>query len=169
MKKKTFLIIGLLLVALLLYSRTSSAAARSPLSKLTPTVKQLTWLSNETVRQVSQKEPTGSGQLTIQNGTVYDAQVKVIDISTNKAVYNVYVPSHQDYTIMGIDDGTYALAFWLGDANNGSGQKFKDPFNYKTIQTSQGVETTTYTVTLQVVGGGNALTEGINRGEFDNY
>ena len=167
MKKKAFLILGLLVVALLLYSRTSSAAARSPLSKLTPTVKQLTWLSNETVRQVSQKEPTGSGQLTIQNGTVYDAQVKVINTSTNKAVYNVYVPSHQNYTITGIDDGTYTLAFWLGDANNGSGQKFKDTFNYKTIQTSQGVETTTYTVMLQDVG--NALTEGINRGDFENY
>jgi hypothetical protein len=161
MKKKAFLIIGLLLVALLLYSRTSSAAARSPLSKLTPTVKQPTWLSNEIVRQVSQKEPTGSGQLIIQNGTGSDAQVKVIDTSTNKAVYNVYVPSHQNYTITGIDDGTYALAFWLGDANTGSGQKFKDTFNYKTI----GVETTTYTVTL----GGNAPADVISRGVFENY
>jgi hypothetical protein len=165
MKKRTFLIIGLFLVTLLLSSHTSAAASHLPLSKLTPAVKQLTWQSNETARQVSQKEPDGLGKLTIENGTGYSAQVKVIDTSTNKAVYKVHVPAHHNYTITGIDDGTYALAFWLGTRTNGFGKKFTDTFVFNTTQTSY----TVWTVTLHTVPNGNAPTEDISRGEFDQY
>ena len=119
--------------------------------------------------QVQQANDDALGQLIIQNGTGDDAEVKVVDNSTSKLVYDVHVPSSpQDYTITGIPDGTYTLAFWIGTSTNGYGKKFTDPLLYTTTATDQGTQYTIYTVTLQPVPNGNAPTTGISSGEFNN-
>ncbi len=108
----------------------------------------------QTSAQAQGATPDGLGKLIIQNGTGLNAQVKVLNTSTHRVVSTVHVPSHKNRTITGIADGTYALAFWLGTATNGFGKKFSNTLHFQTIQTSQGVETTVYTVTLHAVVGG---------------
>ena len=126
-------------------------------------------LSTVAHAQSAQALDDALGQLIIQNGTGYDAEVKVVANSTKQLVYDVFVPSSsQDYTITGIPDGTYTLAFWIGTTTNGYGKKFTEPLIYTTTTNDQGTLYTVYTVTLQPVPNGNAPTTGVSSEEFDN-
>ena len=93
-------------------------------------------ISTEAHAKSTQAQKTNKdalGELIVQNGTGSEAEVKVVDNSTGKLVYDVHVPSSsQDYTIKGVPDGTYTLAFWVGTSTDGYGKKFTDPLVYTT-------------------------------------
>jgi len=124
----------------------------------------------------------GKGRLKIDNGTNYDAVVKLVINNNNKAIIEVYVEAGDSYTIDNILDGKYMLLFMQGKNWSDEQQrfvldrncsKFVDVFDFVTKWTEQddGIlyEYPGYRVTLNPVYGGNAQTDNISEEEFDKY
>ena len=85
----------------------------------------------------------GDGKLEIENGTSYDAIVKLVDIIINRSIFTVYIQAEKSYTISGIKDGSYKLFFNLGkhwDSNikafriNSGYRVFDELFNFTTTE-----------------------------------
>lgn len=124
----------------------------------------------------------GQGQLKIDNGTNLDAVVKLVNLSTNRSIYSVYIKSKDIYWIKNIPNGRYKLLFSLGKDWDSESKKFlqfrtfskfQDNLNFVTRETiSQDrilTEYTVFEVTLHPIPGGKAKTEDISEAEFDLY
>lgn len=131
-------------------------------------------LSNGTVLYQNVRYITGMGELTIDNGTSNDAVVKLINVSSNKSVYTVYVRSNNSLLIDTISDGDYKLLFNLGNdwnaehsafETNSSYESFEEIFDFRTTDD----EYTTFSVTLNPVASGNARTGTVNPEDFGRY
>ncbi len=117
----------------------------------------------------------GDGELTISNGTQYDAVAKLItNGSSGTSVFTVYVKAHDDYVIKNILDGSYRLAFAQGSnwdsaskefTRDESFSSFDDAFDYETTST----QFTTYSITLNAVDGGTAETSAVDPNQFAAY
>ena len=116
----------------------------------------------------------GQGQLKITNGTNDDAVVKIINTVTNASLGEFYIDSNNEYTIVGIPDGSYNLFFSLGknwDATDNkfitckSFSKFDEAFSFATTNTQY----TTFEVTLNPIPGGTASTTSVNENDFEKY
>ncbi len=124
----------------------------------------------------------GFGELTIDNGTDYDAVAKLIKPSISKSIYSVYMKANSEIVIKNISDGTYELLFCHGqDWNsqndqfnyNQSFSKFEDSFRFITKEEKKydGIYDvySVFEVTLHGVIGGTAQTDNISEAEFNKY
>ena len=139
-------------------------------------------LPNGTIIYSSPYYLTGLGKLKIDNGTNYDAIVKLINTSIDKSVYTVYIKAKNSFEIDEILDGRYALLFMHGKNWDSIHQtflvdksysKFKDDFNFITKRVAKynnvEIDYAIYEVTLYPVPGGNAQTNDISKYEFNKY
>jgi len=126
--------------------------------------------------------PSGTGQLTIQNGTESDALVKVVSLTGPKLWQKVIVPVGGQRKIENVPDGHFLILFALADridAGNGElvgnarASKFEKSLAYTTGSKLEGrsiiTTTTSYSLTLHPVVGGNAKTEKISIDEFQKF
>lgn len=124
----------------------------------------------------------GLGELKIKNGTNLDAIAKLVNITTNKSIFTVYIKANNTYDINKISNGYYKLFFNLGNdwdadvkafAVNSSYEVFEDNFDFTTSEYEEGdymnTRYATFSVTLNPVIGGQAKTEKINVIEFGSY
>jgi hypothetical protein len=121
----------------------------------------------------------GKSKLFVENGLNVDAAIRLADASTKKTARFVYIQAHDQYTITGIEPGTYTVRFLQGRdwVRNCSFflhelriQKFKETFEFGVIteEDENSVKTTikNFRVSLNPVLFGTARTEGINMKEF---
>lgn len=139
-------------------------------------------LPNGTVLSKNSYYLKGLGQLKIDNGTKLDAIAKLVNISTNKSIFTVYIKADSAYNISKISNGNYKLFFNLGNdwvtgtkafAINSSYKVFEENFDFTTREYEEGdyvrTQYATFSVTLNPVIGGQAETENISAVEFANY
>lgn len=131
-------------------------------------------LPNGTIISRNPSQKKSYGELNIQNSTTYDGVVKLVSLSSKKSVFTVYISANNSYNINNIEDGDYKLVFVLGNdwnendkffVKNASYLSFEENFNFFTSENGY----QTYEVSLNQVVGGNASTNKINSGEFNNY
>jgi tetratricopeptide (TPR) repeat protein len=126
--------------------------------------------------------PSGSGILTIQNGTESDALVKVVSLSGPKLWQKVLVPVGGQRKIEGVPNGHFLILFALADSidaatgeltGNPRASKFEKSLAYTTNSKLEGqsivTTTTSYSLTLHPVVGGNAKTEKISVDEVKKF
>jgi hypothetical protein len=118
---------------------------------------------------------TGSGRLHIDNGTEYDAVLKLVDVASQKSVAEFYVGASSSFTLQGIPDGMFDVLFALGtDWDSASGlftrdkmySRFVDPLPYTTTQTQTEIDYPGWSLTLHTLPGGKARTDGISEQDF---
>lgn len=136
-------------------------------------------LTNGTVLSQKIYYFNGLGKLKIDNGTSLDAIAKLVDTSTNKSVYTVYIKANSILNISEIRDGKYKLFFNLGNdwnkeikafSVNSSYEVFEESFDFTTDDSgSEYTQYSTFSVTLNPVIGGQAKTDSINATEFGGY
>jgi tetratricopeptide (TPR) repeat protein len=125
---------------------------------------------------------SGTGILTIQNGTESDALVKVVSLSGPKLWHKVLVPVGGQRKIEGVPYGHFQILFALADSidvatgelnGNPRASKFEKSLAYTTSSKLEGqsiiTTTTSYSLTLHPVVGGNAKTEKISVDEFKKF
>ena len=126
--------------------------------------------------------PSGSGQLTVQNGTGSDALVKVVSLNGPSLWRRVHVPVGGQRKFDGVPNGHFLVLFALADRidpdtgaliGNPRASKFEKSLAYSTSfkLKAQSVITTatSYSLTLHPVVGGKAKTEKISIDEFKKY
>ena len=126
--------------------------------------------------------PSGAGQLTVQNGTESDALVKVVSLTGPKLWQKVLVPVGGQRKIEGVPNGHFLILFALADSidenteelnGNPRASKFEKSLAYTTSSKLEGksivTTTTSYSLTLHPVVGGNAKTEKIGIDEFKKF
>jgi len=126
--------------------------------------------------------PSGSGMLTIQNGTESDALVKVVSLTGPKLWQKVLVPVGGERKLEGVPNGHFLILFALADSidaatgelnGNPRASKFEKSLAYTTSTKLEGqsiiTTTTSYSLTLHPVVGGNAKTEKISVDEFKKF
>lgn len=124
----------------------------------------------------------GLGELKVENGTRYDAVLKLVNLDINQSIYTVYIRSKSEYVINKINNGVYKILFCLGndwDAKNLSFRKnlsfseFERNFQFTTNEKIEGeyIKTiyTSLEISLHPVLGGTARTDSISEFEFDIY
>jgi len=126
---------------------------------------------------------SGESTLEVRNGTSLDAAVRLVDNSTNKTSRFVYIRATNDYTITGIEPGTYSLRFATGSEWVTSCREFQRDedikefekqlvFNrdvsivYEGDQRIERWRSTKVSATLNAVPLGNAPTRKIDRKQF---
>lgn len=116
---------------------------------------------------------TGRGELTITNGLDRDAVVTLTE--AKRPVYSVAVCKGAQYTVSGIQDGTYEMFFTTGAdwdsqsrtfTRDPTFQRFDDPLTFTTTRTATGTQWSTWTITLHGVSGGTAKTSPVNRNDY---
>lgn len=147
------------------------AEQAAPQEPLPPAVS----LANGTIIKRVPAYLQGDGELTISNGTAYDAVAKLItNGASGTSVLTAYVKAYSDYTMQNIGDGSYRLIFaqgtdWDSDTKtftrDRSYSSFDDSFEFETSDTQY----TTYSITLNAVEGGTAETSNVNEDQFDAY
>jgi len=133
-------------------------------------------LANGTTLKKSRGYFVGDGKLEIKNGTSLDAVAKLIHGGTS--VLTVFIKANSTYTMIGIPDGIYWLAFAQGTDWNSATQKFNrsaqyssfdETFDFTTTEDAEYYHYSSYEVTLNPVVGGTAQTSSVNPGQFDAY
>jgi len=120
----------------------------------------------------------GRGELTVENGTLDDAVVHVVDLQTGKTIRTFYVKTDNAFTEKQISPGEYGVYFTTGiDWNvelklfnlSASYSRFGTNLEYteKIDEDTGKVETVTYKISLQPVHGGNAKIEPSDKDAFD--
>jgi hypothetical protein len=113
----------------------------------------------------------GSGELSVDNGTLYDGVVALtLDKQPpRRAAVAAYIRAGESFTMTGILDGTYYLYFGTGSewdgaqfTKNAGYSRFEDALAFKTSLTKH----TTWWVTLHGVVGGTAPTEKVEAADF---
>jgi|GEM_PF-3156986 len=120
----------------------------------------------------------GRGELTVENGTSYDAVVLLVDLNSGKTIRTFYVVTGNAFTERQISPGLYGLFFGTGTDWNTATKKFNSAASYshfgenleyteKIDQDTEKVEMITYKVSLQPVLGGSAEIEPSDKDSFD--
>jgi hypothetical protein len=108
----------------------------------------------------------GHGELTIKNGTSYDAIVNLVEPQDKRLVRSFYVQSHKEFVEKSIAPGTYEIYFSTGKSWDAKSLSFQDDAIYgrfeRQVQFSEHqdpftgkIEFRGYEVTLQAVEGGD--------------
>ncbi len=108
----------------------------------------------------------GHGELTIKNGTAYDAIVNLVEPGNQRLVRSFYVQSHKEFVEKSIAPGTYEIYFSTGKSWDAKSLSFEDDAIYgrfeRQVQFSERedpftgkIEFRGYEVTLQAVEGGD--------------
>jgi hypothetical protein len=120
----------------------------------------------------------GLGELTVENGTSFDAVVHLVDLNSEKTIRTFYVDTGSAFTERQIAPGAYGIFFATGSDWNTGLKTFNYSVNYshfgrnmefsETRQPDSGkIEYNTYQITLQPVQGGNATTDPSDKNVFD--
>jgi hypothetical protein len=120
----------------------------------------------------------GLGELSIENGTSFDAVVHLVDLKTEKTIRTFYVQQGDTFTERQIAPGLYGIYFATGDWWNPESKKFNSAASYsqfgRNIEYSERrdpdagrVGYDTYKITLQPVVGGNVTTYPSDKDDFD--
>jgi hypothetical protein len=122
----------------------------------------------------------GKGKITLDNGLIEDAFVKMIQ--GGKLAVSFYVRGGQRHTFSQLPDGSYEVLYCTGfgwdsnkrDFSRGrSAHKYVSPLVFATRTQTEAGGITTYTdvltLTLHKVAFGNARTTDISESEFDRY
>jgi len=108
----------------------------------------------------------GHGELTIKNGTSYDAIVNLVEPGSQRLVRSFYVQSRKEFVEKSIAPGTYEIYFSTGKGWDAKSLTFQDDAIYgrfeRRVQFSEHqdpftgkIEFRGYEVTLQAVEGGD--------------
>ncbi|MBB4937936.1 hypothetical protein FHR32_002241 [Streptosporangium album] len=111
----------------------------------------------------------GRGTVKIKNGTAKDAVVTLVR-GTSKAL-SLYVRARSTASVKVVEDGTYSVYFTSGHRFSTSKRRFAKSavyqrFDRKLKFTTTSISATIWTLTLNVVRGGNARTSGVNPKDF---
>ena len=120
----------------------------------------------------------GRGELTVENGSLDDAVVHLVDLNTGKTIRTFYVKTDNTFTERQIQQGLYGVYFTTGIGwnvalktfnLNASYSHFGNKLEYtERIDQERGkVEKIIYKVSLQPVQGGNAEIESSDKDSFD--
>jgi curved DNA-binding protein CbpA len=120
----------------------------------------------------------GRGDLTVENGTLDDAVVNLVDLNSEKTLRTFYIKTDSTFTERQIPPGLYAVYFTTGiDWNvasmtfnlNASYSHFGKNLEYteRVDENAEKVEKITYKITLQPVEGGNAEIESSDKDSFE--
>lgn len=114
---------------------------------------------------------SGQSEFSVENGTSFDAVVRLKEVDTRATARLVIVKAHESYTIEYIEPGTYSALFLLGKGwvqecfdfqEAGGYQEFQEPLIFDQNQDSA----STWSVSLQPVIGGTGKTRTIDRRRF---
>ena len=141
--------------------------------ELTPTVRLLN--GTELRKRI---HLNGLGELTVENGTDYDAVVLLVELNTEKTIRNFYVTAGNTFTEPRIAPGLYAIYFVTGSDWNPDLKTFNASaiysqfgrnveFSEKHDQDSGKIEYSTYKITLQPVIGGDTAIYPSNKDTFN--
>ncbi len=117
----------------------------------------------------------GLGSLTVDNGTEYDAIVKLVRDSRTQR--SMYVRSKEKATMSNVSTGYYRIFFSTGkDLDPTTGQfqvddsysEFEQSLVFLETPKATSLEYSTYQITLQPVVGGNAKTRRLDKSAFIN-
>lgn len=143
--------------------------------KFTPSTPVVS-LANGTILKKNNVYFREYGKLHIKNGTTLDAVAKFIRGGTS--VLTVYIKANSNYTITGISDGIYWLAFAQGLDWDSTIQKFRsnvqysafdEIFDFTTTEDYQYIYYPEFEVTLHPVVGGTAETSPVDPEQFNAY
>jgi len=120
----------------------------------------------------------GHGELTVENGTLDDAVVNLVDLNSMKTIRTFYVKTDKTFTERQIPPGFYGVYFTSGIDWNVSLKTFNLNPSYKHFgknleytekidEDTEKVEKIIYTISLQPVLGGNAETDNSDKDYFD--
>jgi hypothetical protein len=119
-------------------------------------------------------EATGPSELTVSNGTARDAAVRLVEMDSGDTARFVYIEAGHQYTLTGIEPGTYALRFasgqdWVAachDFLETDYSEFESALVFKDVMLDSGRNYNTIHVTLNPVPLGTARTRTIDRKRF---
>ncbi|MEX0998371.1 MAG: zinc ribbon domain-containing protein [Thermodesulfobacteriota bacterium] len=143
--------------------------------EFTPTTPAVS-LANGTILKKNITYLYGDGKLYIKNGTNLDAVAKLI--RGGSSVFTVYIKANSNYTIAGVSDGIYWLAFAQGLDWDSTTQKFRrniqyssfdETFDFTTTEDYQYIYYSEFEVTLNPVIGGTAETSSVDPAQFNAY
>lgn len=143
--------------------------------EFTPTTPAVS-LANGTILKKNTAYLYGDGELHIKNGTSLDAVAKLI--RGGSSVFTVYIKANSNYTITGVSDGIYWLAFAQGLDWDSTTQKFRrniqyssfdETFDFTTTEDYQYIYYSEFEVTLHPVVGGTAETSSVDPTQFNAY
>jgi|GEM_PF-1465534 len=122
----------------------------------------------------TQTSTQGQGQLTIQNGTKWDAQVKLVSPTRKYIFISVYIHSGKSATVSNIRPNTYKLIYALGegwDENRNRMFRISSTASFDQLLTFKRSSEyySTYKVTLHPVEGGNVNSRPISETDFLSY
>ena len=125
----------------------------------------------------TRKSVSGSGKLSVVNGTMHNALVKLVDVSTGKKILSLAVAAYSTASINTIADGTYEVVFAFGDSLYIRYEKFRVPegsskfdeyITFETTADERNIIYSTWSLTLNAVADGNAKTSEVDESYFDN-
>jgi hypothetical protein len=143
--------------------------------EFTPTTPAVS-LANGTILKKSTAYLQGNGKLHVKNGTGLDAVAKLIRGGTS--ILTVYIKANSNYTMTGVLDGIYWLAFAQGLDWDSTTQKFRrntqyssfdETFDFTTTEDYQYIYYPEFEVTLHPVIGGTAETSSVDPAQFNAY
>jgi hypothetical protein len=120
----------------------------------------------------------GRGELTVENGSLDDAVVHLVDLNTGKTIRTFYVKTDNTFTERQIQQGLYGVYFTTGIGWNVALKTFNFNASYshfgnnleytERIDQDRGrVEKIIYKISLQPVQDGNAKIESSDKDSFD--
>ena len=162
---------------------TAPAAQAAPMGSVQPVTKtpnvQLIRPLDSTCMFRRNPALTGSGVLTILNGTGHYAIVKLINTQTGAVDFEFGVLAGQKQAFTSLPDGTYSIVFALGEnlsveAPGGfvpslGCSRFDQPVVFTTRRENNSVISSDIFITLNAVPGGNARTRAITEEEYNKW
>jgi hypothetical protein len=120
----------------------------------------------------------GHGELTVENGTSFDAVIHLVDLNSGKTVRTFYIRAGNTFTERQIAPGLYGLYFTTGSDWNVASKVFNSSASYsqfaRKVEYSENpdpdagkIKYSTYKITLQPVPGGDAATYPLDKDAFD--
>ena len=117
----------------------------------------------------------GLGRLRVMNGTDFDAVAVLLESSTNLRRRAIYIRRNESGSITQILAGAYWLQFQLGTSwhvnrhfcRMAGSFEFDDPFDFEEREKSDGIEYSTFKITLHPVPLGTATTHSIPASAFE--
>jgi curved DNA-binding protein CbpA len=120
----------------------------------------------------------GHGELTVENGTSFDAVIHLVDLNSEKTIRTFYVDTGSTFIERQIAPGLYGIYFATGSDWDAGLKTFNSSAGYsqfgrnleyseKPDPDNRKIEYSTYQITLQPVQGGNAATYPSDKDAFN--
>jgi hypothetical protein len=110
-------------------SKAEPKAISSPLGAIDPSAGLVRSLPNGT-RLLKDLSATGSGELTVTNGTSTDACVILLEVNTNTRIRMVYVRAHDLVVLKHLSAGSYRVLFTVGSDWDDGDRRFTRDAQY---------------------------------------